>query len=66
MQGVLWGIATDPEQYDRVTTNIRMTRSRTFRDEGPCFKIFFSIQDADHALLMWIEEISDTEEMLEP
>jgi hypothetical protein len=65
LQGVLWGIATDPERYERVTPNIRMARSRAFNDDDPCFKIFFGIPDADHAVLMWIEEIKDTEEMLE-
>lgn len=65
LQGVLWGIATDPERYDKVTPNIRMARSRTFNDDDPCFKIFFGIPDADHAVLMWIEEIRDTEGMLE-
>ena len=63
--GILWGIATNPEQYDRVTWNIRVAKSRSFDAEHPCFRMFFEIVDDDKVLLLWIEEIGGTEEIVE-
>ena len=61
LQGVLWGLATNPERYDQVSGNIRIARSRSFDDNDPCFKIFFGIQD-EKVILLWIEEIISIEE----
>ena len=63
LMGVLWGIATNPERYDKVTGNIWQARSRSFSAGQPCFKIFFGIPNQNSVLLMWIEEISSLEEM---
>lgn len=63
IQGVLWGIAKNPERYDRVTGNIWRARSRSFDPEHPSFKIFFGIPNETEVLLMWIEEIGGTEEI---
>lgn len=63
LMGVLWGIATNPERYDRVTGRIWRAQSRSFDPRHPCFKIFFGIPNESDVLLMWIEEISGTEEI---
>jgi hypothetical protein len=66
LRGVFWGLTTNAEQYDRVLGRIREAKSSTY-DEAlrPCFRIFFSIEDESHILLLWIEEIADTEDILE-
>jgi hypothetical protein len=60
--GVLWGIATNPSQYDRGTGNIYVARSRSF-DAGPTFRILFEIIDENKVGLLWIEEIGGIEEL---
>jgi hypothetical protein len=62
--GLLWGIATNPEKFDKVTWSIYVAKSRSF-DAGPCFRVFFQIIDENKVLLLWIEEIGGTEEILE-
>ena len=63
LMGLLWGIATNPERYGKVTANIWLARSRSFHQEHPSLKIFFGIPNEKEILLMWIEEISGTEEI---
>ena len=63
--GLLWGIATNPDQYDRVTWNIRRAKSRSFDAGDPCFLVLFQILDNDSVALLWIEEIGGMEELLE-
>jgi hypothetical protein len=65
LQGVLWGIATNPDRYERVTANpdIWMARARSFNDDDPCFKIFFGIPNSHQVLLLWIEEIRSIDEI---
>ena len=62
--GLLWGIAANPEKYDKVTGNIYLAKSRSF-DAGPCFRLFFEIVDENKVGLLWIEEIGGTEEIME-
>ena len=61
LTGVLWGIASSPEGYERVTVNIREARSRSFSAAQPEFKISFEILDSERVLLLWIEEITGLE-----
>jgi hypothetical protein len=63
IMGLLWGIATTPERYDKVSGNIWMARSRSFSEEYPSFKIIFGIPNQNDVLLMWIEEIGGIEEI---
>jgi hypothetical protein len=63
LMGVLWGIANHPEQYEKVTPNIRQARSRSLNEGEPCFKILFSIENQDKVVLMWIEEIIGIDEI---
>ena len=60
---MLWGLATNPEEYDRITQSIRVAKSRSFDEERPRFRIFFEIVDNSTVLLVWIEEIGATEEI---
>lgn len=66
LNGLLWGIATNPDQYDRATANIYRALSRSLGLTIPVVRIFFGLQDKgtdnEYVLLMWIEEV---EEMLE-
>ena len=62
--GLLWGIATNPQKYEKVTGNICRAKSRSFND-GPCFRIIFEIVDESKVGLLWIEEIGSTEELTE-
>jgi hypothetical protein len=63
LMGVLWGIATNPEQYDKVTWNIYGAKSRPLN--LPRFRIFFQIMDDDHVLLMWIEELGSIDDIMD-
>ena len=47
LTGVLWGIARNPEQYEKITWNIRKAQSRGFHASQPRFKIFFGLP-SDH------------------
>src|ERR1700733_3061213 len=60
--GLLWGIAANPEKYDKVTWSIYTAKSRSF-DDGPSFRVFFEIVDENKVLLLWIEEIGGTDEI---
>ncbi len=65
LTGLLWGIATNPDQYDKVTAHIYRALSRSLGLTIPVVRIFFGIEnkgDNEHVMLLWIEEI---EEMLE-
>lgn len=65
LNGLLWGIATNPDQYDRATANIYRALSRSLGLTIPILRIFFAIEnkaeDNEYVLLLWIEEV---EEML--
>jgi len=63
LMGLQWGIATNPEGYERVTGNISEAKGRSFNTGIPSLRIFFQIKDADNVLLLWVEEISSIEEM---
>jgi hypothetical protein len=62
--GLFWGIATNPEQYDRVTWNIRIAKSRSLDARHPSFAVLFEIIDENKVGLMWIEEINGIEELM--
>ncbi|MBV9759141.1 MAG: hypothetical protein JO340_01140 [Acidobacteriaceae bacterium] len=63
LNGLLWGIATNPDQYDRATANIYQAVSRVFGLTIPVLRIFFGIEnrgtDNEHVLLLWIEEVEE-------
>ncbi len=63
--GVFWGLASNPEHYDKITWSIRRARSVSFHPEDPRFDILFEIRDEDTIGLLWIQEIGGIEEILE-
>jgi hypothetical protein len=67
--GLLWGIATNPRAYDKTTWAIYQAKSRSLGLVSPTFRILFQIQneyeDNEQVLLLWIEEMSATEEILD-
>lgn len=69
LAGVLWGIATNPQGYDRTIGNLRIAKSRSLGLTIPTFRIFFQIvnerQDDEHVLLCWIEETNTIDEITE-
>ncbi len=64
LMGLLWGIATNPQEYDRATWNIRVAKSRSF-GSVPKLVIFFQVQSENEVLLLWIDEERKIEELLE-
>ena len=66
LSGLLWGIATNPDQYEKATAKIYRALSRSLGLTVPILRIFFGIEnkaeDNEYVLLLWIEEV---EEMLE-
>jgi hypothetical protein len=62
--GLLWGIATNPQKYEKVTWSIYQAKSRSF-DDGPSFRIIFEMVDEDKVGLLWIEEVGSAEELTE-
>jgi len=60
--GLLWGITTNAEEYNRVTWNIREAKSRSFGAIPPLV-IFFQIKDDNEVLLLWIDEASRADEI---
>ncbi len=63
LMGIFWGIATNPEKYDKVTWNIYVAKSHSFNPAIPMLKIFFGIENENEVLLLWIEEMTGTEQM---
>ncbi len=67
LDGIRWGIASNPKGYDRVTWNIREARNDTLGLTIPMLRIFFSIENEDQenesVLLLWIEEIGTSNEL---
>ena len=53
LNGLLWGIATNPDQYDRATANIYRALSRSLGLTVPILRVFFAIEnkgaDNEHA-----------------
>jgi len=62
--GVYWGLSRNPERYQQATWNIRQAKSRSL-GTVPAFRLLFQIQDDDLILLLWIEEVGSTEEMMQ-
>jgi hypothetical protein len=63
LNGVFWGMATNPEEYERVAANIRRARTRSPDPHDPRFDVLFEIKDVDTVGLLWIEEISALEDL---
>ena|SRR5215467_1083889 len=64
LRGVLWGIATNPTHYDRVTANIYQAKTRPLGLSVPPFKINFGMGKSDNkVVMMFIEEVTGTEEI---
>jgi|ERR1017187_6028973 hypothetical protein len=69
LSGLFWGIATNPQAYDRTTWATRWAQSK--RSLGltiPVFTIIFQIQNEgledETVLLLWIEETGSMGEIL--
>jgi hypothetical protein len=66
LAGLLWGISTNPEAYERTTWNFRIAKSRSLGGTIPTFNIFFQIENEgaedERVLLRWIEEATLIEE----
>src|SRR5437764_15326199 len=65
LMGIFWGLATNPEKYDKVTWNIYVAKTESFNPAIPRLKIFFGIQNENAVLLLWVEEMSNAEDLLE-
>jgi hypothetical protein len=63
LAGVLWGVASHPERYDRVTGHMYIAKSRSVKPLHPRFRIYFAIPNENEVLLLWIEELSTVEEI---
>jgi hypothetical protein len=61
--GLFWGIASNPEQYDKISWNIRRARSTSFDPEDPRFDVLFEIKDENTVGLLWIQETSGIDEL---
>jgi hypothetical protein len=65
LRGLLWGIATNPSQYDKATANIYRALSRSLGLTVPILGIFFGIEnkgtDNEYVLLLWMEEVNEME-----
>jgi NAD dependent epimerase/dehydratase family enzyme len=62
LRGVLWGIATNPWQYDRVTAHIYQAKTRPLGLSVPPFKVNFGTGETDNeVVMMFIEEVTGTE-----
>ena len=62
LMGLLWGIAINPEQYEKTTFNIYAAKSRLLN--VPRFIIFFQIKDKNRILLLWIEMLDSITEIM--
>jgi hypothetical protein len=60
IDGLMWGIASNPQEYDRTTWNMRIAKSPSFGLTIPRLRIFFQIlgegKEDERVLLCWIEE----------
>jgi hypothetical protein len=65
LMGLFWGIATNPERYDKVTWNIYQAKSRSFNPILPMLKVLFGIKNENEVLLLWVEEVTDIDVILE-
>jgi hypothetical protein len=69
LSGVMWGIAKNPQAYNRVLGGIRIAKTRSFGQAFPTFSVLFQIQnegeDDENVLLKWIEEASANDEAIE-
>jgi|ERR1700692_2131495 hypothetical protein len=67
LAGLIWGIATNPQAYDRTTWNMRVAKSSSLGLTIPTFRIFFQIlnegKNDEQVLLCWIEETSSIDEV---
>ena len=67
LDGLLWGIASNPKEYDRGTWNIRIAKSRALGLTVPRLQIYFQVQNEGQSneavLLLWVEESSPTNEL---
>lgn len=70
LDGLQWGIATNPQAYDRTTWDTRQAISRDLGLTIPRIKIIFQIQNEgledEQILLLWIEDMSSLSEIMEP
>ncbi len=61
--GAFWGMATNAEQYERVTGNIRRARTASPDQGDPRFDVLFEIRDENTIGLLWIQEIGGLEQL---
>lgn len=69
LAGIMWGIATNPQAYDKTVGSIRVAKSRSLGLTIPTFRIFFQIvderQENERVLLCWIDETNTSDEITE-
>ena len=67
IDGLMWGIASSPQEYDRTTWNMRIAKSPSLGLTIPTLRIFFQIlneaQENERVLLCWIEETSTIDDI---
>jgi hypothetical protein len=68
LDGIFWGISKNPRAYERTKGKLRSVKSKSLGLTVPRFWILFEIQNEDeedeYVLLCWIQEISETEEIM--
>lgn len=62
LRGLLWGIAVNPERYDKLIGSWHIAKSRSYSAAIPSLVIYFEIKNQDEVLLLFIEEMSSFEE----
>jgi hypothetical protein len=68
LDGIFWGISKNPRAYERTKGKLRSVKSKSLGLTIPRFWLLFEIQNEgqedEYILLCWIEEISETEQIM--
>lgn len=66
---MFWGLATNPQGYEKLWGPIRIAKTRSLGLDLPIFRVFFQIEnegkDDERILLCWIEEIDAIDEIMD-
>lgn len=67
VEGAIWVIARDAEKCARIphTSDLRIIKTDPYPD-APALRIYFTIDDADHCTLRYVERVPVEDELEEP
>jgi hypothetical protein len=68
LSGLLWGITSNPQAYDKVYWHLKLAKSRLFDPKTPRFTMFNIESEGtpeEYVLLCWIEEAKTADEVTE-